>query len=284
MSAVEVPSAGFRRTIPLMRFALLLGAILTFLSGVQLYVLTDHTADFFAWTIAAGSSATIIGAFYWTATVLSFLSWRQHEWARARVGVPGVTLFLWATLFTTVAHADKFHFAESFDAPARFAAWAWLVIYIVDPLLVTSALILQWRSKGEDAPRTSPLPLSYRVLLVAGTVIFVVVGLVMLLAPARAVDVAPWPLTALTSRAIGSWVIAMGVVFGTMAWDNDAARVRPAAVASVVLPVLVAIGVLRYHGDFASGTAAVAAAGMVALVAAIGIVGLFVGRHPAAER
>lgn len=60
-----------RQTNGLMRFALILGATLTFLSGVQLFVLTDHTADLFAWTIGAGATATIMGAFYWTACSLS---------------------------------------------------------------------------------------------------------------------------------------------------------------------------------------------------------------------
>ena len=41
-------SAAHRQTTPLMRFALLLGALLTFLAGVQLFVLTDHTTDWFA--------------------------------------------------------------------------------------------------------------------------------------------------------------------------------------------------------------------------------------------
>ncbi|NQV05007.1 hypothetical protein HQ535_00520 [bacterium] len=71
-----------------MRFALILGAVLTFLSGIQLFVLTGHTADFFAWTIGAGSAATAIGAFYWTAIALSYLSWRRQPWVRACIEVP----------------------------------------------------------------------------------------------------------------------------------------------------------------------------------------------------
>src|SRR5215470_9731581 len=67
-------NGGYRATNRLMRFVLILGAVLTLISGTQLFVLTDHTAEFFAWTIAAGSSATVMGAFYWTACVLSFLS------------------------------------------------------------------------------------------------------------------------------------------------------------------------------------------------------------------
>jgi len=140
-----------------MRFALILGALLTFLAGVQLFVLTDRTADWFAWTVGAGSAATILGGFYWTACVLSYLSWRRRDWAGARVGVPGVAAFLWATLLTTLLHLDKFHFSDA-SPTGKGAAWAWLVIYVVDPVLVTTALILQWKAPGEDAERTSVFP------------------------------------------------------------------------------------------------------------------------------
>jgi hypothetical protein len=262
----------YRPVLPVMRFALILGAILTFLSGVQLFVLTDRTADLFAWTIAAGSSATIIGAFYWTACCLSFLSWRRQPWVRARVGVPGVALFLWATLLTTVIHLDKFHFTGG--VTARMAAWAWLIIYLVDPILVTVALVLQWRGVGPDPARSRLLAKPYRVLLLIAAAVFAVLGLAMLFAPEAVVTAASWPLTPLTSRAIGSWVLAMGVVFATMAWENDLDRIRPAAVASLVLPVLIVVGALRYWGQFSWGVAGGLMAGLVVLVAIIGVLGL----------
>lgn len=262
----------YRQTIPVMRFALLLGAILTFLSGVQLFVLTDYTEDFFAWTIGAGSAASIIGAFYWTASPLAYLSWRRQPWARARVGVPGVTLFLWATLFTTLVHLDKFHFSGS--ASGQFAAWSWLIIYVVDPILVTVALILQWRSPGVDPPRVHELSTFYRMALnVTGTA-FSLLGLVMVIGPAAIVERSPFPLTPLTSRTIGAWVLAMGVVFLTMAWENDHDRIRPAAVASVMAPPLLLIGIIRYSDQFvwdASGWAYVI---MIGLILAMGLGGL----------
>ena len=268
-----VMNTSYRLTRPLMRFALILGAVLTCLSGVQLFVLTERTADFFAWTIAAGSSATTIGAFYWTACVLSYLSWRRQPWVRARVGVPGVTLFLWATLFTTLMHLDKFHFAGS--PSGQFAAWAWLVIYVLDPVLVTLALFLQWRTQGVDPPAAGNLHLIYRIVLVCSGVTFAVLGLVMLVLPGLAVSGAPWPLTPLTSRAIGSWVLAMGVVFLTMAWENDVDRIQPAAVASLVLPLLLCVGLVRYWGQFTWGVAGWAYASTILLLVSIGIWGFF---------
>jgi hypothetical protein len=262
----------YRQTNGLMRFALLLGAMLTFLSGTQLYVLTDHTENLFAWTIGAGATATIMGAFYWTACSLSFISWRRQPWVRARVGVLGVTIFLWATLFTTVLHLDKFHFSGG--ATGQAAAWAWLIIYVVDPVLVTIALFLQWRTPGLDPPRSRLLPGAYRIALMVSAVVFTALGSLMLFAPSVIIDVASMPLTPLTSRAIGSWVLAMGVIFATMAWENDLDRIRPAAIASLVLPVLLVIGMVRYWDQFTWSGSNFAYPALIALVATLGAVGM----------
>lgn len=272
----------YRQTNALMRFALILGAILTFFSGVQLFVLTDHTADLFAWTIAAGSSATVMGSFYWTACSLSFLSWRRQPWARARVGVPAVTLFLWATLFTTLIHLDKFHFAGR--GSSQFAAWVWLVIYVVDPILVTIALFVQWRTPGLDPPRAAPLAAFYRYSLVASGAIFAVLGLAMLFTPQVVIGVSAWPLTPLTSRAIGSWVLAVGVIFVTMAWENDADRIRPAAIACLVLPALLLVGVARYREQFIWNGAGWVFLILIAVVAGLGLGGLLAGRERSRRR
>ncbi len=262
----------FRPTIPIMRFALVLGSILTFLSGIQLFVLTSFTEDTFAWSIGAGATATIIGAFYWTACLLAYLSWRRQPWVRARVGVPGVTLFLWATLFTTLVHLDKFHFSGS--ASGQFAAWAWLVIYVVDPILVTVALVLQWRSLGDDPPRVDRLSAFYRGLLDVAGAAFGLLGLVMVVAPAAIVDRSPFPLTPLTTRTIGAWVLAMGAVFVTMAWENDLDRIRPAVAASLLAPVLLLIGMVRYWDQFSWNAAGWAYVVMIGLIASIGFLGL----------
>jgi hypothetical protein len=264
-----------RQTNGLMRFALILGAVLTFLSGVQLFVLTDRTASLFAWTIGAGATATIMGAFYWTACTLSFLSWRRQPWVRARVGVPGVTLFLWATLATTLLHLDKFHFSGS--ATAQFAAWAWLVIYVVDPILVTIALVVQWRTPGVDPDRERLLAPAYRFMLAGSGVLFAGLGLLMLFVPSVVTEASPMPLTALTSRSIGSWVLAMGVVFLTMMWENDVDRIKPAAVACLTLPVLLVIGMIRYWDLFTWQAVGWVYPGLIALVAVLGAIGIAAG-------
>ena len=91
-----------------MRWVFGVGSVLVTAAGVQLFVLTDHTTRYFAWTISSGLSAAFLGAFYFTALVLASGSARQAEWARARVGVFGVWLFVTLTLVATLLHLDKF--------------------------------------------------------------------------------------------------------------------------------------------------------------------------------
>ena len=127
-----IETTAVRKQVPLMRVALYTGSFLVFLAGIQLFVLTTRTDHYFAWTIANPLTAAFLGAFYWTAIPLAFLSARRRVWADARVGVPGVLVFLWATLLTTLLHLGKFHFSSP-DRFAKGAAWLWLIIYSADP-------------------------------------------------------------------------------------------------------------------------------------------------------
>lgn len=262
-----------RQTTPLMRFALGLGTGLTFLAGLPLFLLPGSTDDWFAWTIGAGSAATVIGAFYWTACVLSFLSWRRQPWVRARVGVPGITMFLWATLVTTLLHLEAFHFSGA-SITGETAAWAWVVIYVADPIIVTVALAQQWRLSGSDPARSERLPGAYRRALWLAGSLFLLLGTVMLLTPSVVIDRAPFPLTNLTARTIGSWVLAMGGVSATMAWEDDRDRIRPGAVAALVAPVLLGVAMLRFRGEFTFGVSGWVYVALLALLAVLGAAGL----------
>src|SRR5207247_11137137 len=99
-----------------------------FLAGVQLFVLTNRTEHWFAWTIAVPLTAAFLGAFYWTAIPLAALSATRRYWADARVAIPGVFVFLVLTFVTSMLHLGKFHLHDA-DHVARGAAWLWLVIY-----------------------------------------------------------------------------------------------------------------------------------------------------------
>ena len=70
-----------------MRWTLLITSALPFLAGLSLFVGTDMTDDWSAWTIESAITAAAIGAAYWGAFFIKFLSGLERIWARARVAV-----------------------------------------------------------------------------------------------------------------------------------------------------------------------------------------------------
>ena len=271
-----------RTVVQLMRVALGVGSFLVFLAGFQLFVLTEHTDHWFAWTIALPVTAAFLGAFYWTAIPLAALSATRRTWADARVGIPGVLAFLVLTLVTTLLHLGLFHFHDP-GRVARGAAWLWLVIYAGDPLLLLVAWVQQSRTKGVDPPRTGPLPHWYRTGLGAQAAVVLAVGASMFVAPGTAAHLWPWPLTPLTARAISSWLIGLGIVLVSAIRENDWRRLRPATMAYVTLGVLGLVAIARYPSaiDWSRPVAWIYAAMGVAVLAT-GAIGVLAARRAAA--
>lgn len=259
-----------RRMTNLTRATLVLAVGLTFTAFLQLYVLTADTDRWFAWTIDEPLSAATLGAFYVASTVTVLLSLRHREWVLGRVSFPSVATFVWGTLLVTLLHVDKFHFSDG-PTSARIAAWGWLVVYVVDPLLLTAVWIHQIRRPGTDPPRQQPLSTGYRGLLVGWGVASAVLGVSLFLRPTWVADWWPWAITPLTARAMAVWVLSLAVLFFTMLYENDADRTRPGSAASIVLAVLLVVGLLRYWDHASPDSArwlyllAVLALGLVAV-------------------
>jgi hypothetical protein len=270
---------GGRRVVPVMTWVFVVGSVLVAAAAFQLFVLTDHTESFFAWTIDYGLSAAFLGAFYVTAFVLAVGSARASQWTHARVGVFGVWVFVTLTLVATLLHLDKFHF----DSPgliARGAAWLWLAIYVVEPPAVLVAIALQLRAPGRDLPGERPLPPWYRALLAAQAAFLLLVGVWLLLSP-FSVEWWPWELTPLVARAMAAWLLGLAVVLGAAAWANDREGIRIATWSYVVLGVLQLVAVARYPGDLDGGVSADLYLGILALLVATGGLGIMIRRSDA---
>jgi hypothetical protein len=267
-----VGTSGERQLIPLMRAILWIGGFFVLVAGIQLWVFSGRTADYFAWTIASDITAAFIGSFYWAASVLALLSAREDTWARARLGVPGVLAFVWLTLLATLLHLDLFHLDEG-SWTARAAAWTWLVIYVIEPPVLLAAFVLQLRAPGEDPPRTDPLPRGYRALLAVLGGLLVALGAAMFAAPSEAAEHWPWALTELTSRAIGAWTVAMGGLLLAIRWEDERSRIRLGSYVPTAFAALAAVAMARFADqvDFSSG----GGIAVLALVAATGAAGLY---------
>ncbi|RBY81749.1 hypothetical protein DQ238_06970 [Geodermatophilus sp. TF02-6] len=250
------PAVDARRLLPAMRVLLGAFALLTAIAVVTLFVLAGQTDRSFAWTIAPPLTAAFMGAGYAAGFVLVVLSLRDGVWARTRVPLLTILVFVVITLAATLLHLDRFHFAAEFaDRPAlaRAAAWFWFAVYVVVPVGMLALLLPQERAPGVDPPARHPVPRVLRGLLAAESAVLTVVGAALFVAPATATTLWPWTLTPLTARVVAAWLVAFGVATALAAGTGDLERLRTAAIAYTVFGVLVAVSVLRFPGTVAWG-------------------------------
>jgi hypothetical protein len=236
-----------------MRGVFIVGSVLVTAAGTQLFILTDHTETLFAWTIKPPVTAAFLGAFYFTALALAASSATRRTWAEARVGVPGVFVFITLTVVATLLHLGKFHFHVD-QTSAVSAAWLWLVIYVLDPPAVLLLWILQVRRPGGDPPRRAKLPPLYRAVAWAQAAVALAVGVSLFVVPSTAARLWPWTLTPLTARAVAAWLIGLGLVLAAAPIENDWSRLHPATAAYAVLGILQTVALLRYPDDVAWGS------------------------------
>jgi hypothetical protein len=191
---VEASSA--RPLIGGMRAMFVVSCVTVSVAGFQLFVLTEYTDRFFAWTIDVSLTAAFLGASYWGSFALVLVASRQQDWARARVAVPGVWLFTVLTLLATLIHIDLFRMDSVFG-------WAWLVVYLVVPLGYGVFWVRQLRIAGGDPPRQATLPTWLRLVLGVQAAILLIWGTALFLAPQTTAALWPWALTPLTGQAVG---------------------------------------------------------------------------------
>ncbi len=232
-----------------MRWLLYAASGLVFLAGFQLFILTDYTDKYFAWTISPPITSAFLGAAYWAAVAVEFIAARERVWARVRIAIPAVWLFTTLTLIVTLLHIDKFHFTSP-DLIPRFAAWFWLAIYAGVPIAMLLALVVQRRLSGVDPPRQSPFPTWLRFLFLVQGVIMLIVGAALFASPSTTIWIWPWKLTLLTGRAIGAWLLAVGVAAFHATWENDLLRIRPLGGGFAVIALLEIVALLRYPASF----------------------------------
>jgi hypothetical protein len=268
-----------RPLLPAMRALLVVAGVLVLLAGVQLYVLPLRTDRWFAWTVDPPMTAVFLGGSYWAAAAFEWSAARSRTWAGARISVPAVFVFTSLTLVVTLVHLDRFHTGAELAGSTRAVTWAWVAVYTVVPALMAVVWWRQARVPGVDPPRRRPLPSWLRVAVGVQAVLFVVVGVWLLVDPVGAGRWWPWTVTALTGRAIGAWVVSLGVAAAHAVVEGDAERVRPAAVADVAFALLQGVALAR-HGDALDAGAASTwvYATVLAAMAVIGVAALAGGR------
>ncbi len=264
------------RHVPVLRpMRALLGVfgILTFLGVAALFVRPETTDEFFAWTIRPPLTAAFLGAAYLAGCCLVVLSLRASAWVHARASIATILVFTVLTLVATLAHLDRFHL-QAGGLAARAAAWFWLAVYVSVPVVMVVVLAQQLREPGAHPERARPLPRWLAAALLAQGAVLLVVGAVLFVRPGL-LAAWPWPLTPLTSRAVGAWLVSFGLAAVLVVAEADLTRLRAPAVAYLVFGLAELAAVLRFAGSVAWDTGAARAylafLVLVVLTAAVGV-------------
>lgn len=270
---------------PAMRYLLYTAGALVFGAGFQLFVLSEHTDKYFAWTVDPYLTAACLGGAYWASMLLEIGAARANSWAEARVAVPGVLLF---TSLTNIPIFQNLP-AYNLDNPA---AWVWVAVYLFVPFLLAGGLWHQLRQPGGDPPAGPPPALWIRGMLGLHAAAFLVMGFGLLLLPGVFGSLWPWDLNpgdsmygGLTEPYFGCWGLGLGTVAAHAAWENDLDRLRPAFPAYIALGGLQLVAIARYPGPLEwGGPAPWIWIALMASVLVTGIAGAVAVRARAASR
>jgi hypothetical protein len=224
---------------------MLAAAVFVAAAGVTLFFFSEHTSQYFAWTIKPPVTAAFLGGGYLAVNASLLLALRSNDWSQARVGVWVVTTGLLVILLASLLHLDRFHL-HSPVWTAKVWAWSWLVLYIgLVPGLV-AALWSQRRIAMVRAEAGNRLPVWLRNGQRVLGILMTVIGLALFAAPDTSVPLWPWPLTPLTARMVGSFYLAIAVSLFVAARENNFKRIHVASVAYLVFALLQGINAVRY--------------------------------------
>jgi hypothetical protein len=196
---------------------------LLFIAGVQLFILSEQTDMYFAWTIPLPLTAAFMGAGYWAALAHAFVIIREPSWERTRVSLPAALTATTLLLIATLLHLGQFHL----DSPAfitRFVTWVWIIIYVVTPPVFLYFLVTQSRKAGNKRESRTLFPGWVRGGFYTLAVFGLITGIGLFFFPEIMIPLWPWPLAPLASRAVGVWLSTFGVAASALAWDNDRAN------------------------------------------------------------
>jgi hypothetical protein len=227
---------------PRLRLILEVFAGLALIAGALLFLGATRTDAWWSWTIEPPLTAATLGAFYWSAFVLILMAARSKTWARARPAVYPVAVIAVLLLVITLIHLDRF------DLDSLFGVF-WVVAYVLVPVLLVWALVEQRDMRGRDPVDAHRLPRLLRRALIFEGAVMLAAGALLLVAPGAADDVWPWALSPLTSRAIGSFLVGIGLAALIAAREDDPLAFRGAALAYAVLGLLELLALNLHTAD-----------------------------------
>ncbi|HNC07223.1 MAG TPA: hypothetical protein PLX14_00880 [Anaerolineales bacterium] len=194
--------------------------ILLFIAGFQLFILSEQTETYFAWTFGLPLAAAFMGAGYWSAIPGALIGIKTQNWEIIRSSMAPSLIATTMLAITTFLHLDKFHLGSPLFI-TRFVTWVWIIVYVVTPPALAVAWIIQARAAGTNSRRETPLAGWVRGGLGLLAVIALASGLGLFFVPEKMSLIWPWAITPLAGRAIGSWMCAFGVACTSLLIEND---------------------------------------------------------------
>lgn len=237
-------SSIFRLTYVALGAATVAGAI----AGLHLTLLSGDTETTFAWHIRNPLTAAFFGASYVTAGIaVSLALLRARRWEELRSPAVVTAVFITVAGVITLRHAGEFQ-CDSDEPAARFVSWGWLVLYLGLPIPLLASVVRQERARSAASYTVDePLFRRFRAAFTLTGALLLLLGMGMLLDQETIVDLWPWPLPPLSARIAGAWVFITGMTLLWWALENDWAKLRTHAIASLVFYPLQLIAAVRFH-------------------------------------
>jgi hypothetical protein len=236
---------------PITRVALACFVFLQSLGGLSLYIFSERTDEFFAWTIGAPLTAALMGAAYWAALPTFLMALLSREWQRVRILFVSTFMFSLLVVAITLRHLDAFHL-DSGPFLAQLAAWIWLVAYVAIPALMLLGLILQERAGGSQEYDVShPLDPLVRAGLILQALTLTALGLALFFLPSQFRDIWPWPAPPLPAGAIAAWIFSFGCGSLWALREGDWQRIRITIPFYLLFYTFLLIAAVRFWDTFA---------------------------------
>jgi len=215
--------------------------------GVPLWLFPDHTPEYFAWPIKNPLTPIFIGAGYLNGVIFFSLvpSLSGQLWRRMRAPLGGIAVFTYFEGLATLLHSDIF----LWDRPAT---WIWTFLYTVFPIVLTFGFFYHERRQGKEPVDGPPIHPQMRMVFPINAVVFGVLGVSLFIAPETVGNIWPWPLTPLTARVIAGWLMDLAIFSLLIAQARYWGTLRLVMLSSVVWPVLLLVGSLRFKDSFSS--------------------------------
>jgi hypothetical protein len=208
-----------------------------------------HTAGRFAWDVQPPIMAAVLGAYYLSTLPLTLLTLFARRWEMIRVIVLPTVIFTAAALVATMLHWSRF-------AVGTVPFNVWFLSYLLPPPILLAGYLWQER-RARQAGRivsNDPLPREARLTLLHWGALVCLLAVAIFLFPDLIAGIAPWPMTALTTRILSSLLLAAGALMLSMARENDRTRVLFGVPMLLLMFPLVTLQIARFADQVTFGS------------------------------